>query len=520
MRAEDILKEWRLMLLAILLFMSFIWIKPFSETAGVRVDTASSPASASLSTGQIITIINDFEIDDMADYYAVTGNISPGDIVRVTYKVETFPYFYSVRSAYPFIASADSDNNTRLGLSVSDVPESNLEFGLEIEGGTKVLLKPERSLNSAEVENILAVFDQRLNTYGLREIPITYQQDLAGNQYFRLEFAGATKEEVTSLLEKEGKFEAKILNETVFTGSDIIDVCITGGTICLAQVEPLESGSSIIWRFTFQLDLTQEAAQRFANATAGLGTGDCDQTGCYLNATIDFFMDDAPIEDSSLRIAEDLRGEAVTSPVISGSRESKTEAENEMRRMQAILQSGELPVSMEVVRIESISPKLGSEFVQNVFMVFIISIAAVDVLIAIRYRKIIIALPIVGISLAEIFITLGIAAAIHWTLDLTSIAGLIAAVGTGVDDQIIITDEIIRGDKEERERSIKRRIAKAFFIIIAVFTCTVATMLPLLFAGAGLLRGFAITTIIAVSVGVFVTRPAFARILEHLMGRD
>ncbi len=381
------------------------------------------------------------------------------------------------------------------------------------------MLRPERSLDSAEVGNILAIFDQRLNIYGLKEIPITYQQDLAGNQYFRLEFAGATKEEVTILLEKEGKFEAKILNETVIFGSDLMSVCITG-TQCVARVDPRQSGDGIIWNFVFQIDINQEAAERFANATAALGIGECEATGCYLNATIDFYMDDEPIEGSQLRIAEDLKGEAVTSPTISGFRESKIEAEKEMRRMQATLQSGELPVKMEVVRIESISPKLGNEFVQNIFMVFITAIVAVDILIATRYKNFKIAIPIIIVSLAEIFITLGVAAAINWTLDLASIAGLMAAVGTGVNDQILITDEILRGGKIERERSIKRRISKAFFIIIAAFACTVATMIPLLFAGAGLLRGFAITTIIAVSVGIFITRPAFARILEHLLGKN
>jgi preprotein translocase subunit SecD len=42
-------------------------------------------------------------------------------------------------------------------------------------------------------------------------------------------------------------------------------------------------------------------------------------------------------------------------------------------------------------------------------------------------------------------------------------------------------------------------------------------MIPLLFAGAGLLKGFAITTIIGVTNGVFVTRPAFAEMMRILV---
>ena len=50
----------------------------------------------------------------------------------------------------------------------------------------------------------------------------------------------------------------------------------------------------------------------------------------------------------------------------------------------------------------------------------------------------------------------------------------------------------------------------------AYFTIVVA-MIPLLFAGAGLLKGFAITTIIGASIGVFITRPVFVRVIEILL---
>ena len=43
---------------------------------------------------------------------------------------------------------------------------------------------------------------------------------------------------------------------------------------------------------------------------------------------------------------------------------------------------------------------------------------------------------------------------------------------------------------------------------------------PLMFAGAGLLKGFALTTILGVSVGVFITRPAYAAIVELLIKED
>lgn len=511
----DILKEWKIHLMIILLLFSVISIDLFRETQGVEIKTVLSPASVSVQAGDILINMNGISINNSVDYYEAFSTIQPGDIVRIDFKRST-GLGYAIQSAYPFVAE-ERNNETYLGLVVSDISSSNLNFGLDIVGGTKVLLQPERLLEAVEVENIMAILNQRLNVYGLQEIPVSYQQDLSGNQYFRLEFAGASEQEVRDLLEKEGKFEAKIMNETVITGVDILDVCITG-TQCIVRIEPVDSvDGGFMWNFIFQIDLSQEAAQRFANATDKLDTGECDISGCYLNATIDFYMDNEPIEGSQLRISSDLQGKEITNPVISGTRFTKLEAEQEMRSMQAILQSGELPVKMNVVRTESISPELGMNFAQNVFLVFFIAIIAVDLIIAIRYRNWKIVIPIVIVSFSEILITLGVSAAMSWTLDFAAIAGLIAAIGTGVGDQIIITDEILRGEKRDDTSSIKKRIGRAFFIIVATFTCTIATMLPLMFAGAGLLRGFAITTVIATSTGIFVTRPAFARILEIIL---
>ena len=54
----------------------------------------------------------------------------------------------------------------------------------------------------------------------------------------------------------------------------------------------------------------------------------------------------------------------------------------------------------------------------------------------------------------------------------------------------------------------------AFFIIFGSYFTVCAAMFPLIFAGAGLLKGFAFTTIVGVTVGVLISRPAYAAIVE------
>jgi len=179
--------------------------------------------------------------------------------------------------------------------------------------------------------------------------------------------------------------------------------------------------------------------------------------------------------------------------------------------------TGSLPFKIQIEKLDNVSPTLGNDFIKSAFLVGITSLLAVGAVIYIKYRRIKILIPMFITSLSEIVVILGVAALIKWNLDLVAIAGIIASIGTGVDHQIIITDEIISG--ESQNLGWKERIKRAFFIIMGAYATTVVTMIPLWNAGAGLLRGFAVITIIGTSIGVFITRPAFASIAERLFNK-
>ncbi|MEK6867885.1 MAG: protein translocase subunit SecD, partial [Nanoarchaeota archaeon] len=119
-----------------------------------------------------------------------------------------------------------------------------------------------------------------------------------------------------------------------------------------------------------------------------------------------------------------------------------------------------------------------------------------------------------------VLIILGAAAFIGWNIDLAAVAGILVAVGTGVDDQIVITDEVYGRRKQKTYLNWKDKLKRAFVIIMAAYFTTVVAMLPLFWAGAGALKGFALTSILGVTIGVFVTRPAFAVAIEALLKKD
>ena len=81
-----------------------------------------------------------------------------------------------------------------------------------------------------------------------------------------------------------------------------------------------------------------------------------------------------------------------------------------------------------------------------------------------------------------------------------------------IDDQIVILDEARR----EKFLSLKQRLKLAFAIILGAYLTAAVSMLPLLWAGAGLLKGFAFTTLIGITAGVFITRPAFSDMVRKM----
>ena len=102
-----------------------------------------------------------------------------------------------------------------LGIKVYDTPKSNIKLGLDLQGGTRVILKPEKSVSDETFDLIISTINQRLNVFGLSDVIVRKASDLSGNKYVIVEVAGANEEDVAELIEKQGKFEARINNKTL-----------------------------------------------------------------------------------------------------------------------------------------------------------------------------------------------------------------------------------------------------------------------------------------------------------------
>ena len=382
--------------------------------------------------------------------------------------------------------------------SIGAISTLGIQQGLDLKGGSIIQIHLAQPVDTDTMSKVTAVLDKRLNAFGVSDVQIR----ASGNQDVIVEIAGVKPEDVAKVVGTPGKFEAKINNQTALAGTDIVTVKpyqVTGNT----------------WQVPFTV--TVQGATKFAQLANG-------QAG----TPVQMYLDDNLV--SSPEIGADLaNGVPSTDVQVSGTEQSASAAQQQAKSIQVVLQSGALPVQVSIVGIDSVSAQLGSQFKNGALLAGILALLVIAAIILIRYRTPLLVIPIMITSIAELILILGVASVTHWNIDLAAIAGILAAIGTGVDDQIIITDEVLKkGIKTKRSlTALKFKINNAFFIIFASAATLIAAMLPLAYVGfsrgatgIGLLAGFAFTTIVGVLIGIFITRPVYAKFIELLLGKD
>lgn len=552
-KLKKILFNWKIILMLIFVVMAIIAIYPNPYTKGVTIKSIERNSAAALGgmnnplteetpvARERIIEVNGKDIIDIESFYSSIESIKANDTV----------FIRTTKSSYTLIAEPNvikldefenktifnEETNTSeiiqvqktssygvkdLGIKVGEAPKTNIIKGLDLQGGTRVILKPETKTSDEQMSFIIESLKQRLNVYGLSDVVIRQASDLSDNNYILVEIAGANEEEINSLLAQQGKFEAKIQNKTVFEGGekDITYVCTAGD--CSGIFRQCAQVSDAEWScgFQFSIEITSHAAKKFADITSQVPVS---EDGQYLTEKIELYLDSELFDD--LNIGADLKGRETQQISISGPGIGATEEEaiqnalDNMKKLQTVLQTGSIPVKLNIEKADNISPSLGSNFSKNALIMGLAAIFAVVLIVLIRYRNPTIAISMALTIVVELILLIGFAAFIRWNIDLAAVAGILIAVGTGVDHQIVIVDEVLTKD-QEKYQSWKSKVKGAFFIIFGAYLTTLFAMMPLFAAGAGLLRGFALTTIIGISTGVFIARPAFAAAIEILLGQE
>ncbi|WP_367344220.1 preprotein translocase subunit SecD [Methanomethylovorans sp.] len=344
------------------------------------------------------------------------------------------------------------------------------------------------------------ILSEKMNSLGLKDIPVK----TVGEEYILIDFAGIDLATAREIAEKPGKFEIRIQttgNETkhVLYGEDIESVGIVGYNE--------EDG---MWSTPFTLNEAGALALQKAAIEVGATINPMEHNLIMLLDGNEVYS--APLSNSAAQQLE-------IGPIYSWQSSTGTgdEGKSQAQQLQVHLRAGALPVNLEIIGAGHVDAALGTQFKKQSAIAGMIALFAVAFVVYRKYHQKEILIPMVGTSFSEVIMILGFAAAIGWQLDLPSIAGIIAAIGTGIDHLVIITDEVLYEGKLPPTKVYLSRITKAFSIILAAAATTVIAMSPLVLMGFGSLKGFAITTIIGVFIGVVIARPVYGKLINEVL---
>jgi len=556
----------------------------FFQKSWLEVSFVNESANCqNVKIGDRINQISGRITNSLEDFRLALENVKKGDFVSM------------VSNGQPASCIAIEDKN--IGFSLKEQKTKVLNFGIDIEGGTRVLLRITSNTSSIQSQEIAKILTERLNSYGLSDIKVLpVAEDL-----IQIEAAGLTEDDIRNFLVKQGYFEGKVVDSItvtnekgtiVFNGTEIpfeisnetIKILnqsfnITEGfyinsikyeiinltddrILIAANIFTAKDIENIFtdvqrnyivrygdgYKFVFTIQISKESAERFAVVTKGQPVY-YSNGQLYIRPKLVLYLDRKPITE--LNIVSNIAGEPITTPSIEGWRRTLEEANLEKLRLQSILKSGSLPVELKIERIETITQTEGKKLFESTTYILVANLFAVIALSMTRYRNIKISLYILMVAISELILILGIAssqivAAIiiflslilafvykeilsiirgltifvavlisgfviigKWTIDIPTIAGLVSIIGNS-GELITLADQFVL----ERKKRIEESKKTGMEIVYNSSTLLVFAMLPLAFLGLGSLKGFAITTTVGTLIDLFITRPAYLKLIE------
>ncbi len=168
-----------------------------------------------------------------------------------------------------------------------------------------------------------------------------------------------------------------------------------------------------------------------------------------------------------------------------------------------ILNTGKLPAPARIVQEQVVGPTLGAENIQSGMMSLAISFVIIFILMLVYYNT---GGIVANIALIlNLLFTVGILSALHATLTMPGIAGLVLTIGMAVDTNVIIFERI----KEELAggRSYKDAVAegykRSYAPVLDGHITQLLTAVILFTFGLGPVLGFATTQIIGLLLSLF-----------------
>ena len=263
---------------------------------------------------------------------------------------------------------------------------------------------------------------------------------------------------------------------------------LTGADLVQALAEPNPESQGRYYQLS--LTFTSEGGDAFAALTKEVA-GDGDRR-------LGILLDGASLSEAT--VGAEFRETGITG---GGARITGTFSLEEARELEVQLQGGALPFDTEIIEQRSIGATLGADNIRRSLVAGLTGLALVALLMVVTYR-----LPgLVAVLALGVYALLNLAIyeLIPVVLTLPGVAGFILSFGMAVDANVLVFE---RTREELRSgltlyRAVEAGFDRAFSSIVDGSLTTLISCLVLGYLGSGLVRGFAITLGIGVSLSLF-----------------
>jgi protein-export membrane protein SecD len=373
------------------------------------------------------------------------------------------------------------------------------KLGLDLSGGTHLVYHADVSkLDSSQIKDSMSalrdVIERRVNTFGVGEPSVAVQDggfSNAGEERLIVDLPGVT--DVARAVEMIGQTP---LLEFKTVGTEPTPVTVGEDGLATVNIDTQYVSTGLDGR------LLERATVEF-NQTTGepIVSIQFNPEGSALfekitreniGKPVAIFLDGAPI--SMPTVNEAISGGQAQ---ISGNF-TPVEAKTLVGR----LNSGALPVPINLISTQTIGPSLGEQATHAGVKAGIIGFLAIALFLIFWYR-----LPgVIAVVSLSIYVVLMLAIfkTIPVTLTAAGIAGFIISIGIAVDANVLIFERIKEELRTGRNitESIKNGFSRAWFSIRDSNTSSIITAIILFWFGTSIIKGFALTFLIGVLVSM------------------
>ncbi|MFH1288360.1 MAG: protein translocase subunit SecD, partial [bacterium] len=393
------------------------------------------------------------------------------------------------------------------------LPKKKVNLGLDLQGGTHLVLMVDTSKLSADtdpdeaVEVAKEIIRNRVDQFGVAE-PIIQRQ---GTDRIIVELPGIKDPtRAKQLIGQTALLEFRLVDEQTSENNELLTIehrdannNVTKGQLIVSKESSLTGKYLKDIQIKFgefneprvTINFNKEGAKIFSKVTGN-------NIGRRLAIVLDGIVKSAPV---------------IRELIPSGNAEiSGNFSMEEAQDLSIVLRAGSLPAPVRIEQEQTIGPSLGGDSIKSGILCGIISIFLTWFCLVMYYKGS--GLIANFALLINMIILIAMMSLINATLTFPGIAGIILAIGMSVDANILVFERIreeLRHGKTVHS-SLENGYKKAFITIFDSNFTTVISAVFLYWFGTGTVKGFAVTLIIGLAASMF-TAIVLSRLIQEMV---